>query len=282
MTDVDVLLPVRDGGDLLLAAVDSVLEQQGVDLALWVVDDGSTDGAPQRLPHDPRLTVLRGPGAGIVAALQTGLAAGTAPLVARQDADDVSLPGRLAGQVRHLRDHPGIGLVATAFEVQVGERVVGCMTGGPAGALTRNPFCAGSVMVRREVWVAAGGLREVPLAEDYDLWLRCAQVSGVSVLPEPGYRYRVHAGMSSLRWAGRQARAAQAVQHAARERLAGRPDPLAGGLVLPDVPEDPEVRAWWAREFAALGALEDAARCRAGLGPELDTAAPPHPQAVWA
>ncbi len=279
---MDVVLPVRDGGRLLSEAVSSVLAQTGVDLHLWVVDDGSVDGAPARLDPHPRMTVLAATSTGLVAALEQGVAAGSAPLIARQDADDLSLPGRLSRQADHLAAHPGIGLVATAFEVLVGDRVVGVTSTGPAGALDQNPFCAGSVVVRRSVWREAGGVRDIPLAEDYDLWLRCAQVSGVSILSEPGYRYRLHADMSSLRSAGRQARAARAVQDAARCRLAGRPDPLALGLVLDDAPEDPEVLAWWAREFAALGADEDAAACRARLGPGHDVARPEQPQVTWA
>ncbi|HVE62403.1 MAG TPA: glycosyltransferase [Mycobacteriales bacterium] len=281
MTQVDVLLPVRDGGKMLLPAVESVLMQTGVALHLWVIDDGSVDGAPERLPEDSRLTVLRTGGAGVVRALEQGFAAGVAPLVARQDADDVSLPDRLRRQVQHLDAHPEIGLVGTAFEILVGASVVGICADGPWNALERNPFCAGSILVRREVWRAAGGVREVPNAEDYDLWLRCAEIAGVSILAEPGYRYRVHAGMASLRWAGRSARAAAAVQAAARARLAGLPDPLRLGLQLPEQPEDPEVLAWWAREFAALGAEKDAALCRRTLGPEFDVAPPLQPQASW-
>ena len=281
MTVVDVVLPVRDGGAWLRDAVDSVLSQQGVDLHLWVVDDGSSDGAPQQLPPDGRLTVLPARSRGLVAALQQGFAAGTAPLVARQDADDVSLPGRLARQVEHLEAHPGIGLVSTAFEVLVGGRVVSRVATGPAGALERNPFCAGSVMVRRAVWQEAGGVRDVPYAEDYDLWLRCAEVSGVSVLEPPGYRYRLHAGMSSLRHAAAQGAAAKAVQQAARARAAGLPDPLSAGLCLDAVEEDAATLVWWADEFAALGSEEDAAQCRALAGLTGAWTVPAAPQAVW-
>ncbi|MGZ6792171.1 MAG: glycosyltransferase family 2 protein, partial [Mycobacteriales bacterium] len=200
MAAVDVVVPVRDGGPLLQRAVDSVLAQEGVDVRVVVVDDGSTDGAPQRLAADPRLVVVANRGRGIPDALETGVAAGTADLVARQDADDESLPGRLREQVEHLARHPGIGLVSTHAEVVVADRVVGHLRPSLPGFERTNPVVAGSVVLRRELLQQVGGHRRVfALAEDYDLWLRLAAVSGVSVLPVLGYRYRLSGTQSTVR-----------------------------------------------------------------------------------
>lgn len=258
---VDVVLPVRNGGRLLRHAVDSVLAQEEVDVRLVVVDDGSTDAAVRRLPPDPRIHLVTGAGRGIPAALNLGLAECTADYVARQDADDESLPGRLAAQVAHLEANPGIGVVGTAFEVRVGRRTVGVVSPSPAGLLERNRLCHGSVMARRAVFEAVGGYRPI-MAEDYDMWLRCAEVAGVSNLPYVGYRYRLSAGMSTVRNASRQAAYADLVRASARARLAGLPDPVDGALRLDGDPAaDVEVVAWWAHEFAALGAWRDALDC---------------------
>lgn len=259
---VDVVVPVRNGGRRLRAAVDSVLSQANVAVSVVVVDDGSSDGAPARLPSDPRLVVVRNAGRGIPAALNTGASVGSAPLIARQDADDESLPGRLAAQVEHLAAHPGIGLVATAFEVVAGERVVATLTPSPRRMLDVNPISAGSTVVRRSVLAAAGGYREAfRLSSDYDAWLRCVALSGVSILPIVGYRYRLSADMSTIRAGGLQAAYADLARAGARARLLGMPEPP---VTVPGEPApDPEVDAWWAREFAALGARTDALRCAA-------------------
>ena len=268
MTAVDVVIAVRDGGRSLRRAVLSVLRQTDVDVRVIVVDDASRDGAPGRLPEDPRLVVVPNRGRGVSAALNTGIALGDAPLIARQDADDESLPGRLAAEVHFLEDHPGIGLVGTAFEVVAGRRRVTVMRPRPPGMLERNPFCAGSTVVRREVLEVAGGYREqFTLAGDYDTWLRCAWVSGVAVLPVVGYRYRLSADMVSIRGAGAQAALAELARESARARIEGRPDPVdspqprPGGTGWSDAAADAEVAAWWAREFAALGARREALRC---------------------
>jgi hypothetical protein len=269
--DIDVIVPVRNGGALLREAVESVLTQDGVNVQVIVVDDGSTDGAPQRLPSDPRLTVAVHEARGIPAALNVALAGGAAPLVARQDADDRSLPGRLAAEAEHLERYPGIGLVATAFDVVVGDRVVATMAPGPAGMLERNPICAGSTVVRRMMIERVGRYRQAfTLCEDYDAWLRCAWASGVSILSVVGYQYRLTASMSTIARAIEHQVFADLARASARARIDGAPDPadcpethiagLAGdGRNLAVAEAD--TLAWWAREFAALGARREALRC---------------------
>jgi glycosyltransferase involved in cell wall biosynthesis len=276
MSAVDVVIAVKDGGRGLRRAVLSVLRQTDVDLRVIVVDDGSRDGAPERLPKDPRLVVVPNRGRGVYPAVNTGIALGDAPLIARQDADDESLPGRLAAEVRFLEDHPGIGLVGTAFEVVAGRRCVTVMRPELPGMLERNPFCAGSTVVRREVLEAAGGYREqFSLAGDYDAWLRCAWVSGVAILPIIGYRYRLSADMVTIRRSGEQAALAELARASARARIDGQRDPADSPeswepvTGWSDPADDAEVAAWWAHEFAALGARREALRCalaaRAGL-----------------
>ena len=85
------------------------------DLELLLINDGSRDGAVAALAplaaRDPRLRLLENPGAGLVAALNYGLAQACAALVARMDADDVARPERLARQVAFLDASPEVALV---------------------------------------------------------------------------------------------------------------------------------------------------------------------------
>lgn len=279
MTAVDVVIPVRNGGRLLAESVASILDQQDAVVRVVVVDDHSTDGAPEQLPRDPRVVVVPTQGTGIVGALNTGVAHGTAPYIARQDADDVSLPGRLAAQLELLEAHAGIGLVATAFEVQVGRHVVTTMRTNPGGMLDKNRICAGRTLVRREVLAQAGGYRpQFRLSSDYDAWLRCAAVSGLAILPLVGYRYRLHAQMSTIRWAAVHPAYSSLAKASARAHLLGEPDPaddLDSWLAdrLPPLEEQEtltaEVAAWWAEEFAALGSRGDALRCARRAWPRM-------------
>jgi glycosyltransferase involved in cell wall biosynthesis len=269
--DVDVVIPVRNGGRLLRSAVDSVLAQEGVRVRVLVVDDGSTDGAPQRLPRDDRVVVVTNEGSGEVDAHNTAMKHARAPWVARQDADDESLPGRLQAQAAYLSEHAGIGLVATAFEVVVGGRKVSVMRTQPGGMLHKNRICAGSTMVRRDLLIDVGGYRRAfLLSSDYDTWLRCAEAAGIAILPLVGYRYRLHAGMSTIRLASIHPPYSLLARESARARLAGRPDPVDAAeqwlaerqlAVGEQRLRTAEVNAWWAREFAALGSRRDAWQC---------------------
>jgi glycosyltransferase involved in cell wall biosynthesis len=197
---VSVLLPVRDGARFLREALESVLAQTLSDLELLVVDDGSTDETPEILAsvtHE-RLRVLRQEHAGLVAALERGLAEARAPFLARMDADDVSLPQRLERQLAALTD--GVGLVGCGVErIDETGRVLGSHMLPPDDAalrrrlLLRNPFAHGSVVVRREALERAGGYRaDYGANEDYDLWRRIARDWELAAVPEILYRYREH------------------------------------------------------------------------------------------
>src|SRR5690349_258583 len=112
---LSVLLPVRDGLPWLAPAVESVLAQgEEAALELVAIDDGSRDGSGEwlqaRAATAPRLRVVRTGPEGIVAALNRALALAEAPLVARQDADDLSLPGRFRAQLDWLAAHPGVAV----------------------------------------------------------------------------------------------------------------------------------------------------------------------------
>jgi glycosyltransferase involved in cell wall biosynthesis len=107
---ISVLLPVRDAGRHLDAAVRDVLAQRDVDLELVAVDDGSRDASGERLEafarSDSRLQLIRTGGVGAARALDLALAAAHAPLVAQMEADDRCPPDRLARLAAALRARP--------------------------------------------------------------------------------------------------------------------------------------------------------------------------------
>jgi glycosyltransferase involved in cell wall biosynthesis len=199
---VSVLLPVRDGRRYLKEALDSVLGQTLAELEVIVVDDGSTDGTDAVLGayDDERLRVLRQEPSGLVAALRLAAEAAQAPLLARMDADDVSLPERLERQRRFLEDHPRVGVLGCGVELvdEDGSAPSTILLPRDDGALRRrlllrNPFTHGSVVLQRTAFDDAGGYRPRHGAnEDYDLWRRIARNWELAALPEVLYRYRRH------------------------------------------------------------------------------------------
>jgi hypothetical protein len=132
--------------------------------------------------RDAATTVAR---AGLMAALDTGLAAARGEFVARMDADDESHPERLAEQVALLRARPELGLASCLVEFG-GDRVanagyalhvdwLNALVEPAELALNRfveSPLAHPSVMFRRELVAQHGGYRDGDFPEDYELWLR--------------------------------------------------------------------------------------------------------------
>jgi len=189
---VSILLPVRNEERYLPAALASLFRQTFTDWELVAVDDGSTDGTAELLAEaarrDGRVRVFPRPAEGLVPALNNGLAACRAPLVARMDGDDVCHPRRLERQVACLVARPEIGLLGCGVRHFPRPRMQGGMAAYEAwqNALlghdeilrdlyVESPFAHPSVLFRREVVERAGGYRQLPWAEDYDLWLRLAE-----------------------------------------------------------------------------------------------------------
>src|SRR5206468_3205001 len=133
------------------------------------------------------------PRVGLTRALNQALARARAPLVARLDADDLALPERLARQRAFLDAHPDVGLLGTGARAvdAAGREVAWIRPPEDDGALRRvlirrNPFVHSSVMMRRAVVERAGGYDEtLPVAQDYDLWMRMSRLARLANLSEP-------------------------------------------------------------------------------------------------
>jgi len=192
---VSVLMPVHNGAPWVRDAVESILTQTLEDLELIVIDDGSTDATPEILAgaRDPRLRVERRERAGLTRSLNVALGLARSALIARLDADDVALPERLERQRAFLDAHAEVGLLGTgAREVDEAGRTAREVR-PPAddrairrALIRRNPFVHSSVMMRRSVLERVGGYDEaLPVAQDYDLWMRMSRLTRLANLPAP-------------------------------------------------------------------------------------------------
>lgn len=120
MSLISVLLPTRNSGAYLRLAIDSILNQSFVDFELLMIDDGSTDSSVYELEGigDERLRIVRSAESrGIAYRLNEGVELARGKYIARMDGDDISLPDRLACQVKFLEENPEVDLCATAYQV---------------------------------------------------------------------------------------------------------------------------------------------------------------------
>lgn len=200
---ISLLMPVRNAESWIREALRSVLEQTRIPDQLVIVDDGSTDASMSIVEelHQPWFTVVNGPGRGVAAALQTGLAAANGDLVARLDADDIALPHRLALQEAAFCDRDLVlcGGWASLSPSRMTRRSFRPPTSPSEVARyagLSNPFVHSSVMFRRDAVERVGGYRTesaTPYPEDYDLWIRLIKEGVCRNLPHELVVYRTHA-----------------------------------------------------------------------------------------
>ena len=139
---------------------------------------------------------------GLAQALQCGLSACQYEVIARMDADDVSLPHRFAVQLPVIEagaDLVGSALVEFSDTDPDGDGTLRVPPLLPAdiaeAARLRSPFNHPTVVYRRSAVLEAGGYRELPLLEDY--WLFTRMIAGGAVVAnvaDPLVQYRVDSG----------------------------------------------------------------------------------------
>ena len=97
---ISVVIPCYNAARTIAATIESVLSQQGVEMELLVVDDGSTDDSLAIIRgFEPRLRVLTVENRGASAARNWGIGETSGEWIAFLDSDDLFLPGTLAARL---------------------------------------------------------------------------------------------------------------------------------------------------------------------------------------
>ncbi|MBI4355948.1 MAG: glycosyltransferase [Candidatus Omnitrophica bacterium] len=199
---VSVVVPTYNRAHLIPEALESIWAQTYRDLEVIVVDDGSTDDTREILrPWWPRLRYIYQPNQGCAAARNRGISLARGTYVAFLDSDDRWLPDKLAQQVAWLEAHSKAGLVYSRLWRYVlgrdAEREI-CPRELPAtflDVLRGSGFIPTSTVMVRRRCLEAVGLFDVslPVAEDWDLWLRIARRYPIAALPAVLAEHREHA-----------------------------------------------------------------------------------------
>lgn len=196
---VSVILPAFNAEKHLGEAVDSILSQTFTDFELIVVDDGSTDRTLEivRGNSDYRVTVIsNSENLGLAKSLNVGISKARGRYIARQDADDISLPERLQKQFDYMEKHPKIAVLGTGRLTLSDDgkiRAYRPPMESPTfeDMLKSSRIIGASVMMRKELIDEVGGYDDFfRQADDYDLWLRVMKKHPVASLREGLYVVR--------------------------------------------------------------------------------------------
>jgi len=236
---VCVLMTLHNRARYVGAAVRSVLTQTMSDFRLIIVDDGSTDQAPdiaeqlarddQRSSGRDRVTVERAGAIGRFAALRRAheIAEQLAPkaLLGWVDSDDLLVDTALEETIAYLTNQPACGMVYTQhLLIDENTRLSGlgprCLAKYSATALLLDFLTHHFRLFRPEVYKLVGGVDATyKTAGDYDFCLRVSEQARIDHLPRPLYCYRVHADSISLgRRAEQTTSAARAITAALNRR----------------------------------------------------------------
>lgn len=228
-------MSVYNAGERLRACMDSLLGQEGCALEIVAIDDGSTDGSGAVLDdyasRDPRVRVVHQENQGLTRALVRGCALARGEFIARQDAEDISLPGRLKSQCEFLATHADVVAVAggARFLAPGGEWMYDVLPQEHVevdlsqDTVTLPPLFA--ACFRRSAYERAGGFRvEFVVAQDIDLWLRLLECGRCVGVREVNYQAVATPGGISSRRRGEQVRLVALAMECARRRRAGASD----------------------------------------------------------
>jgi glycosyltransferase involved in cell wall biosynthesis len=190
---ISVLMATFDGEAFVQEAIESVLQQRGVELELVVIDDGSVDATPAIVHdltrRDPRIRFAVRPHAGMAAARNACLAQARGSHVALLDQDDLCPEGKLARQFALLEASPEIAAVFGLTQM------FGTGEHGEAG----YTMLLAAALLRRDVVDAVGEFDPTcASADDLDFLLRMIE-SGHRIELETGLGtyHRRHCGQAS-------------------------------------------------------------------------------------
>jgi glycosyltransferase involved in cell wall biosynthesis len=261
---LSVLMPVYNAARYLTEAVESILAQTFRNFEFVIVNDGSTDRSTRILERfakrDARIHLITRPNTGIVGALNDGLQYCKCDLIARMDADDVSMPERFERQLAFMDAHPQVACLGTRV---LGIDPYGGVLFTSDHALTHEQIDAGllrgsgwsivhpAAMMRKNAVLAVGGYRkEFQWAEDLDLFLRLAETAKLANLPDVLLQYRQHPDSVNRTKQNEQVRVITAVVHEAHKRRSLSIDSHWTFTPAPVLPKDKQLRSW---AWKALG-----------------------------
>jgi hypothetical protein len=211
MARVDVVIPCYNYGHFLTACVESVLAQEGVEVNVLVVDDGSVDEssatASALAARDSRVRLISlTKNVGMIPAVNRGISESTGEYFVKLDADDLLPPGSLKRSIALLERYPNVGFVygrPRHFEGAVPKPRWGrprWTIWSGAEWFSRRCRLGVNCISQPEVVIRGSALREVggynvalPHTSDVEMWLRLSTMADVGRINgvDQGY-YRVH------------------------------------------------------------------------------------------
>lgn len=212
---ITIGMPVYNAMPYLPEAMGSLFAQTEARFEILAVVDGATDSSLEclRSIRDPRLRILTQPNRGVAPTLNRILRECHTPWLVRQDADDVSYPGRVARLLAAIESAPHAGMFYSLANYHPRGRAVGAFRssrGTPQQLrnIVRDGYllsiCHATVALNVEKTRRLGGYRIGLHNEDADLWWRMALEHEIHCIAEELVGFRQNESSVSARHLGAQ------------------------------------------------------------------------------
>lgn len=194
---VSVIMPVYNEEENISGSIESILLQNCEGLELVIINDGSEDSTrdiiERKYGRDRRVRLFNQDNKGFAYSLNKALRVSKHDLIARMDADDRCLTGRVEKQSSFLKENKEVGVVGSDYIRIDNIRNEKYVRKYPKENIEIRkdmakyiPISHSSVMFRKEAITEVGGYNESLIDhEDLDLWIRVAQNWELANIPEP-------------------------------------------------------------------------------------------------
>lgn len=202
---VSVIIPTYNRSELLKKAVKSLESQSHQNIEIIIIDDFSTDDTAKVVEemNDGRIVYLKHDiNKGGSEARNTGIKRATGRFIGFLDSDDQWLPDKLEKQLQLFKDQPDVGVIYTGVQVvnennQPTRKIVPAYRGDILPKLFESNCIdtTSSVLVKREVLEQVEGFDAgLPSCQDWDLYIRLAQVTKFDFIKESMVLFYHHSG----------------------------------------------------------------------------------------
>lgn len=211
---ISVVIPIYDRTDQLIEAIESVLNQDYVNIELLLVCDGSPSATVEIVNSyltDSRVKAifLKGNSGNAVRARNCGIASSTGKYIAFLDSDDICTTERLSISVAILENDQIDVVYGSWFALMDGSRDISGLTNGQLVHSIEANFenlwsasipCQSTVTVRKEMFEKFGLIKpEMKYREDHELWLRLAYFGAdFRNVKFPFTHLRLHSGNNEI------------------------------------------------------------------------------------
>ncbi|PHS55456.1 MAG: glycosyl transferase [Alteromonas sp.] len=200
---ISIVIPVYNAERFIEKAIESICNQSYKNIEIIVIDDGSIDESLQIIKsiRDDRIKIISRENRGLIASLNEGINLSRGSYIARMDADDISSPIRIEQQVKYFEHHIDCGVLFTGLEYidengNIIRKKVSDKTREiePVEFLFGCPLCHPTAMFNMNKLTKDDLIYDPKFdkVEDFELWTRLSKTTGISLLNEVLFQYRIH------------------------------------------------------------------------------------------